>query len=45
MSETAIASLMKAPEEINPLLEILWEIEKYQQQGTQLIELRECLRS
>ena len=41
MSETAIASLMKVPEEINPLLEILWEIEKYQQQGTQLIELSE----
>jgi hypothetical protein len=39
MSETAIASLMKVPEEINPLLEILWEIEQYQQQGSQLIEL------
>ncbi|NUN66932.1 hypothetical protein HCU40_19770 (plasmid) [Pseudanabaena biceps] len=32
---------MKAPEEINPLLEILWEIEQYQQQGSQLIELSE----
>jgi hypothetical protein len=41
MNGSAIASLMKAPEEINPLLEILWEIEKYQQQGTQLIELSE----
>jgi len=41
MSETAIATLMNAPEEINPLLEILWEIEQYQQQGTQLIELSE----
>ncbi len=41
MNETAIASLMKAPEEINPLLEILWEIEQYQQQGSQLIELSE----
>jgi hypothetical protein len=41
MSETAIASLMKVPEEINPLLEILWEIEQYQQQGSQLIELSE----
>jgi hypothetical protein len=39
MSETAIASLITAPEEINPLLEILWEVEKYQQQGHQLIEL------
>ena len=41
MSETAIASLIKAPEEINPLLEILWEIEQYQLQGSQLIELSE----
>ena len=41
MSETAIATLMKAPEEINPLLEILWEIEQYQQRGSQLIELSE----
>lgn len=41
MSETAIATLIKAPEEINPLLEILWEIEQYRQQGSQLIELSE----
>jgi len=41
MSETAISALMKAPEEINPLLEILWEIEQYQRQGIQLIELSE----
>jgi hypothetical protein len=41
MSEKVIANLMKAPEEINPLLEILWEIEQYQQQGDQLIELSE----
>jgi hypothetical protein len=41
MSETAIATLMQAPAEINPLLEILWEIEQYQQQGSQLIELSE----
>jgi hypothetical protein len=41
MSETAIAYLVKAPEEINRLLEILWEIEQYQQQGYQLIELSE----
>ncbi|MCL1489657.1 MAG: hypothetical protein M1G31_02720 [Pseudanabaena sp. Salubria-1] len=41
MSETAIATLMKAPEEINPLLAILWEIELCQQQGSQLIELSE----
>ncbi len=41
MNGSAIASLMKAPEEINPLLEILWEIEQYQQQGSQLIELSE----
>jgi hypothetical protein len=41
MSETAIASLIEAPEEINPLLEILWQIEQYQQQGSQLIELSE----
>ena len=41
MSGTAIAYLIKAPEEINRLLEILWEIEQYQQQGYQLIELSE----
>jgi hypothetical protein len=41
MSETAIAYLITAPEETNLLLEILWEIEQYQQQGTQLIELSE----
>ncbi len=41
MSETAIATLINAPEEINPLLEILWQIEQYQQQGSQLIELSE----
>jgi hypothetical protein len=41
MSETAIAYLINAPAEINRLLEILWEIEQYQQQGYQLIELSE----
>jgi hypothetical protein len=41
MKETAIACLITAPEEINRLLEILWEIEQYQQQGYQLIELSE----
>jgi hypothetical protein len=41
MNETAIASLIKSPEEITALLEILWEIEQYQQQGSQLIELSE----
>ncbi|MEI6063766.1 MAG: hypothetical protein WCQ26_04180, partial [Pseudanabaena sp. ELA748] len=41
MNETAISSLMKAPEEINPLLEILWEIEQYEEQGQQLIEIGE----
>ncbi|BBC26600.1 hypothetical protein [Pseudanabaena sp. ABRG5-3] len=39
MSEQAIAHLITAPEEINPLLEILWKIEQYQQQGNPLIEL------
>ncbi|ELS30805.1 MULTISPECIES: hypothetical protein [Pseudanabaena] len=39
MSETAIATLIVAPEETNPLLEILWEIEQYQQEGNPLIEL------
>ena len=43
MSNTAIATLITAPEETNPLLEILWEIEQYQQQGTQLIELSEIV--
>ena len=38
MSETAIACLMKAPEEINPLLEILWQIEQYERQGNLLME-------
>ncbi len=41
MNETAIATLINALEETNPLLEILWEIEQYQQQGNPLIELRE----
>lgn len=41
MSETAIACLINAPAETNPLLEILWEIEQYQQQGYQPIELSE----
>lgn len=39
MNETAIATLIAAPEDINPLLEILWEIEQYQQQGNPFIEL------
>jgi hypothetical protein len=41
MSETAIASLITAPEEISPLLETIWEIKQYEQQGSQLIELSE----
>jgi dissimilatory sulfite reductase (desulfoviridin) alpha/beta subunit len=39
MSRIAIASLIAADESINPLLEILWEIEQQEQQGHQLIEL------
>lgn len=39
MSETAISTLIAAPEETNALLEILWQIEQYQQQGNPLIEL------
>ena len=39
MSETAIASLIAAPAETNPLLEILWQIEQYQQQGNLLTDL------
>ena len=39
MSETAIATLITAPAETNPLLEILWQIEQYQQQGNPLIDL------
>ncbi|MBD2179466.1 hypothetical protein H6F42_21370 [Pseudanabaena sp. FACHB-1998] len=39
MNDTAIASLITAPEEISPLLEILWEIEQYEAQGHHLIEL------
>ena len=39
MSQTAIAYLIAAPEDTNPLLEILWEIEQYQQEGNPLIEL------
>ena len=39
MSETAIATLITAPEETNPLLEILWKIEQYQQQGNPLTDL------
>jgi len=41
MSETTIASLIAAPEDSNPLLEILWEIEQYQQQGNPLIDTTE----
>jgi hypothetical protein len=41
MSRTAIASLIAADESINPLLEILWEIEQQEQQEHQLIELDE----
>lgn len=41
MSETAIACLITAPEEISPLLETIWEIKQYEQQGSQLIELSE----
>lgn len=36
--QTAIAYLIDAPEEINPLLEILWQIEQQERQGQQLIE-------
>jgi hypothetical protein len=36
--QTAIAYLITAPEEINPLLEILWQIEQQERQGQQLIE-------
>jgi hypothetical protein len=39
MSKIAIAYLIAASEDINPLLEILWEIEQYQQQGNPLIDL------
>jgi hypothetical protein len=36
--QTAIAHLITAPEEINPLLEILWQIDQQERQGQQLIE-------
>jgi hypothetical protein len=36
--QTAIAYLITAPEEINPMLEILWQIEQQERQGQQLIE-------
>jgi len=38
MSETAIGSLIAAPEKINPLLEILWEIKKLEEQGDRFID-------
>jgi|GEM_PF-830958 hypothetical protein len=38
MSETAIGNLIAAPEKINPLLEILWDIEKLEELGDHLIE-------
>jgi len=38
MSETAIACLIAVPEEINPLLEILWKIEQNERQGQPIIE-------
>ena len=43
MSKTAIATLITTPEEIPPLLEILWEIEQYEAQGHHLIELSEII--
>jgi hypothetical protein len=41
MSELVLTSLITASESINPLLEILWEIEQYEHQGQQLIEIGE----
>jgi hypothetical protein len=41
MSELVLTSLITASEFINPLLEILWEIEQHEQQGQQLIEIGE----
>ena len=41
MTELVLTSLITANEFINPLLEILWEIEQYEQQGQQLIEIDE----
>ena len=41
MSELVLTSLITANEFINPLLEILWEIEQHEQQGQQLIEIGE----
>ena len=41
MSELVLTSLITASEFINPLLEILWEIEQHEQQGQQLIEIDE----
>ena len=41
MSELVLTSLITANEFINPLLEILWEIEQHERQGQQLIEIGE----
>ena len=41
MSELVLTSLITASEFINPLLEILWEIEQHERQGQQLIEIGE----
>lgn len=41
MTELVLTSLITASEFINPLLEILWEIEQHEQQGQQLIEIGE----
>jgi hypothetical protein len=41
MSELVLTSLITASEFINPLLEILWEIERHERQGQELIEIGE----
>jgi hypothetical protein len=41
MSKLVLTSLITASEFINPLLEILWEIEQHEQKGQQLIEIGE----
>jgi len=41
MTELVLTSLITANEFINPLLEILWEIEQHEKQGQQLIEIGE----
>ena len=41
MSELVLTSLITASEFINPLLEILWEIEQHERLGQKLIEIGE----